>query len=245
MNPEVYERHLHLDRHHFWRIAKRSLILQMLEAYLPSSRDLRILDVGSATSQILLDLQEFGDLTAVEPSKEAIEMTQKLLGIAMVQGFLPRDLPDGRFDLITLFDVLEHVDDDKGAVKELACRLKDEGILICTVPAYKWLWSSHDVVLHHHRRYTNRQLRSLLCSSGFRICRITYYTSLLFPFLCAQRFIWNFNEWKGKNDHTYKVNVPISPVNSILGYVMVLERFIMRYINLPFGSALIVVARKV
>jgi 2-polyprenyl-3-methyl-5-hydroxy-6-metoxy-1,4-benzoquinol methylase len=110
LNPEIFENYLQLDREHFWRVAKRLLVLQFIENHHPRPKQLKILDVGSGTSQIMLDLQRYGEVTAVEPLEEAIRLTRERLEVNMVKGSLPSALPHGSYDLVTVLDVLEHVE---------------------------------------------------------------------------------------------------------------------------------------
>ena len=244
MKPEIHEKHLHLDREHFWRVAKRRLVLQFIERYYPHPKQLRILDVGSAASQIILDLQRHGVVTAVEPSEQAILLARERLGFDVLQGSLPSALPHGSYDLITVLDVLEHVKEDEAALRALKDRLAVGGLLICTVPAYQWLWSSHDAVLRHRRSNTRARLKTLFHKAGLEIDRLSYYTCFLLPLVAAQRAAWKVYDLAKENELNYRVRIPFKPINSALGMIMTLEQIALQYFDLPCGSALIAVATR-
>jgi SAM-dependent methyltransferase len=109
--------------------------------------------------------------------------------IEVAPGSLPDDLPyaDRKFDVICLFDVLEHVDREQEALSILRERLAPQGLVIITVPAYQWLYSSHDAQHHHYRRYTESQLRTLAQAAGLRPSRVGYYNTVLFPLALISR----------------------------------------------------------
>ena len=131
--------------------------------------------------------------------------------------------------------------DDKAALAELWVHLKPKGTLIITVPAYMWLWSGHDEAVHHRRRYTRSQLTHLLESSGYRVRRASYYTSVLLPLMAAQRLLTRLADQLRKNrEISYQTRTPPAPLNALLDSLMSLERAIIRRLSLPFGGSLIV-----
>ena len=107
--------------------------------------------------------------------------------------------------------------------------------------ALPWLWSNHDVVLHHFRRYTKTQLQELIVRGSFDLQRLSYYTTALLPFLALQRI------WQRRNQNRapvqYEVNVPHPVVNRLLTGIMTAERALLRGLNMPMGSSLIAVSR--
>ncbi len=243
MDPTAYARHYQLDAKHFWRIAKRRLVLEWLEHYLPSAEGRKVLDIGGACSVISQQLERFGEVTVVEPDQESVAQARSELHVAAIVGALPHDLHvAGPFDVITLLDVLEHIDDDLESLKTIHGLLRPEGVFILTAPAYQWLWSEHDQVLHHRRRYSRARLRDRLSAAGFQVDRISYYTSLLFPAVAAQRLGRRLK--RSPHQPAYRVQVPHRLLNATLGAVMSFERRMLRYVDLPFGSALIAVAIK-
>lgn len=243
MEREAFESFRTLDARHFWRVAKRRLILEWLRRYWVPPKNAQILDIGGCCSMVSDCLAEFGALTVCDPDPATVELVVRTSAnrFQMVLGRIPDNLPAGRFDLITLFDVLEHVDDDERSLCEIRTRLRDRGMLFLTVPALPRLWSGHDEALHHKRRYVLEKLEVMLKATGFETVRSSYYTSLLLPVVALTRM----REQKpGGQRATYGVRVPPEPLNFLLGAVMSIERFLLHHYDMPIGSSIIIVARK-
>jgi SAM-dependent methyltransferase len=146
-------------------------------------------------------------------------------------------VPDRHYDLIAALDVIEHIDDDHAAVAAIAAKLKPGGKLVMTVPAHQWMWSAHDVVNHHKRRYSKRALRRLIESSPLRLETIGYFNSLLFPLAVADRLA---SKLRGKDDADLKL--PSPPLNAALEAVFAAERHLVGRLPLPPGLSLFAVA---
>lgn len=241
MDRSAYDGFYELEGRHFWRIAKRRLVLQWLARYRPDRAGLRILDVGGACSLITKELGRFGAVECLEADPATVAFAREKLGVNIRPGRFPDAPLEGRFDVVTMFDVLEHIADDLAALRAARGLMKDNGLLLVTVPALPWLWSDHDVALHHHRRYLKRELTTVLERAGFEVERCSYYTSLLLPFLALQRLAGRLK--KRRAAPTYDVRVPFAPVNLAFGVVMWKERLLLRFTDLPVGSALIAACR--
>lgn len=241
MDKAAYlEMYLNED-HHWWFVARRIIIRKILSYYLPVKRKRRILEVGCGTGGNLELLSTYGDVYATELDDEALEMAGKRGAYRVVKGSLPDDIPfEGGFDLICMLDVLEHIDDDRGALEVIVKKLNPGGKILITVPACKFLWSEHDVTLHHKRRYGKKQLLRLVHASGFRIIYYTYFNTLLFPVIAAVRSRKKIN---GKECGT-DVSMPSKPVNLLLTAIFSGERFLMPLISLPFGTSILLLAEK-
>lgn len=134
-------------------------------------------------------LRRFGSVAAMELDSFARDHVRASMKVEVAPGSLPDDLPypDRKFDLICLFDVLEHVERDQEALCKLRERLAPNGLLVITVPAYQWLYSSHDAQHHHYRRYTAGQLRTIAKAAGLWPTRVGYYNTVLFPLAVIRR----------------------------------------------------------
>jgi SAM-dependent methyltransferase len=146
-------------------------------------------------------------------------------------------VPEHHYDLIGAFDVIEHIDDDRAAIGSIATRLKPGGRFVMTVPAHQWMWSAHDVVNHHKRRYSKRRLEELIDRSPLRLETIGYFNSLLFPVAVAERLS---SKIRGKDQAD--LSVPSRPINAALERVFAAERHLIGRLPLPPGLSLFAVA---
>ena len=163
------------------------MIWALLErAQITTSR--RTLDAGCGTGRNLVEFGRLGAAEGVDLFSEAVEFCRRrgLTGVtqAPVEA-LPFD--DGRFELILATDVIEHLDDDLRALRELRRVAAADAHLVLTVPAYEWLWSAHDESMHHRRRYTAARLRAQARASGWEPAVETYFYSAILPAVAAVR----------------------------------------------------------
>jgi SAM-dependent methyltransferase len=246
MSPDAYDEMARLQNRHWWFLARRQIMRSMLTALeLPPGA--RILEVGSGTGSNLALLSEFGNVVGLEMSREAIAYAraQGLDVPGKVQlhlGRCPEDLAGFQqpFDLICLFDVLEHIADDRAALAALAKLLKPGGSLVISVPAYGWLWGPHDESLHHMRRYRRGELVRLCGESGLEVTRSTYFNSLLLPFAVAGR-VWD--KLRGGKQAS-GTELPPAPVNTGLREVFAFERHLLKRMSFPFGLSILAVAHR-
>jgi SAM-dependent methyltransferase len=243
MDRSAYDRYFELDQRHFWRVARREMVLDLIARHRPRDGALRLLDVGGACSLISREMTRYGDVTVVEPDAETADFARRELGLDVRKGSLPDQMPvEGPFDVITLLDVLEHIEDDSAALRAVIELLCPGGLLLVTVPAVPWLWSGHDVSVHHKRRYMRPGLRRLLEGGGLLIERLSYHTSLLFPVIAAQRAVSRLH---GVDPNAkYDVKIPPAPINALFRGIMEIEGRILRHAELPIGSSLVAVCRR-
>lgn len=248
MDRSAYDRWFELEDRHFWRIAKRELILELVERHRPAhgaGGPLRLLDIGGACTLLTRELGRFGAITLVEHDLKTAMFAEETLGLKVQVGSLP-DLPEqlgGPFDVVTLIDVLEHIEDDVTAARAVHDIMRRGGLLIVSVPAVPLLWSGHDVSVHHKRRYMARTLRPVLRAAGFHIERLTYHTSLLFPAVLAQR-MWSRLREGSRGRAEYPVTVPPAIINRLFYAIMKVERRLLRSVDMPLGSSLVAVCRR-
>jgi SAM-dependent methyltransferase len=239
MERSVYREMAELDQRHWWYRARRAILADLIRREIAPPADARILEIGCGTGHNLEMLGRFGQLDAIELDDESRSIAEKRLGRDIMSARLPElaGIPDRHYDLIAALDVIEHIDDDVGAVGAIAMKLKPGGKFIMTVPAHPWMWSAHDVVNHHKRRYSRRALRRLIEGSPLRLQRIGYFNSLLFPLAIADRLA---SKLRGKDDADVKL--PSPPVNSALETVFAAERHLVGRLPLPPGLSLFAVA---
>lgn len=229
----------HQDRH-WWFVGRRAVLAALLDG-LRLPRDARILEIGCGPGGNLPLLGRYGRVTALEMDAYARAFARDNTGVDVRDGRLPDALPFAgeRFDLVCLFDVLEHVADDHAALTAIGGLLAPGGRLLLTVPAHQWLWSVHDQNLHHQRRYARAALCERLAGSGLVAERVSFFNTLLFAPAVAARLL---DRWRG-HAAASGVSVPAAPVNRLLTGLFAAEAPWLRRWNLPFGLSLLALAR--
>lgn len=248
MNREQIAEMYELESGHWWFWSKRRVMRGLLRDRLQRpgqrapGRDLRILDIGCGAGANALELSAFGAVTASDRSLDALAYVRSRGVERVVAAEAPR-LPfaDASFDLVTAYDVIEHVEDDRGFVRELARVLAPGGTLAVHVPAWPSLWSGHDVALDHKRRYTRPGLRQLLERSGLRIERLSWTNCAIFVPVAASR--WLRNRF-GTGDDSANLGVVPAPVNALLRAVGRVEAALASTTGLPFGVSLAAIATR-
>ena len=239
MERSAYREMAELDERHWWYRARRAVLADLIRREVKPPPKARILEIGCGTGHNLEMLAAFGTVDALELDDEARAIAERRLGRKIKNAPLPElaGVRARQYDLIAALDVIEHIDDDEAALAAIAGKLKAGGKFIMTVPAHQWMWSAHDVVNHHKRRYSKQGLRRLIESSPLRLQRIGYFNSLLFPLALAERFA---SRLRG-NDNA-DVTLPPAPLNSALEMVFAAERHLVGRLPLPPGLSLFAVA---
>ena len=239
MERVVYQQMAELDQRHWWYRARREVLAELIRRVVDPPKDADILEIGCGTGHNLAMLGDFGRVDALELDDEARAHAQKRLGRSVMSAPLPQlaGVPEHHYDLIGAFDVIEHIDDDQAAIASIATRLKPSGRFVMTVPAHQWMWSAHDVVNHHRRRYSKRRLKLLIESSPLKLERIGYFNCLLFPLAVAERLS---SRLRKKDEADLKL--PAAPLNRALERVFAAERHLVARVPLPPGLSLFAVA---
>jgi len=186
-------------------------------------------------------LAQFGRVQAFEPDATARELAAQKSGAEILPGYLPDDLPAhfDNFDLIAALDVLEHVEDDFASMRALSRRLRPGGHLFVTVPAYPSLWSRHDDLHHHKRRYRKARLREGLGAAGLTPRFVSFFNTLLFPAILAKRLFDRVSGGGGDDDR-----MPSALVNETLHRLFAAEQHALDRCALPFGLSLVAIAQR-
>jgi trans-aconitate methyltransferase len=240
MEEYLYQQFYEIENTHWWFTARRSILTTYLRRHVDTTQRWKLLDVGCGTGAILADASRFFDAHGMDASPHAIELCRKRGLSKLFVGNLNEYPGTETFDIITLFDVIEHIDDDLGVLKQAYSRLNSTGHVLVTVPAYQWLWSAHDEVNHHKRRYTRAQLRRVLTHAGFQIDHCTYFNTLLFPAALLRRLFAQATHARQADDFL----IPPGPVNTLLRGIFRLERHVVPVATLPFGLSLLCWATK-
>lgn len=234
-----------LEATYWWHVAKRRLVLRLLRPYLAASRRDRILvDVGCGTGMMLLDLSPYGQVVGIDGSLEALRFTRRRGFRSVLGGDLtyPWPVRSGVAQVVTMLDVLEHLDRDEFALREVHRILRPGGLLVLTVPAYPWLWTYWDEVLGHQRRYRRSRLVVKLHRAGFITERSSYFYSYLLPMAVIFRLTKTVlgRSVQARSDF---VALP-SILNRLLLALSRAETALVTHLNLPTGLSIICVAQK-
>lgn len=242
MNPNAYLEMAHTEANHWWFKGRRAISASLI-ANMALPAGARILEVGAGTGGNLSMLSAFGRISALEMDATARSIaTQKTGGRFDIRaGSCPSDIPfaTANFDLICLFDVLEHIDEDVATLVAVRKLLAAGGRALLTVPAYSWLWSAHDQHLHHKRRYSKAELRGKAAASGLLIEKISHFNTLLFPLVALGRLKDRLLDRSSATGTA----IPPAPVNALLSTLFAAERFLLRRGDLAFGVSLLAVCR--
>ena len=246
MQEDYYEDYYNAELTHWWFSARRVIVASLLRKFAPMSGRLDVADIGCGMGANFAMLSEFGRVYGVDFSTTALGFSRRRGEGSLVAAGLPMlPFPTGRFDVVCAFDVIEHVQDDGAASNELWRICKPGGLLIVTVPAYEWLWSEHDVVNEHKRRYTRPQLKDCLSQPGAQLLKLSYMNTVFAPPLILYRLLKNvvrrnLDSGPARSDI---FNIP-SPLNTLLRRVFSAEAKWLLHGSFPFGISVISVAQK-
>ncbi|GMV55887.1 MAG: hypothetical protein AMXMBFR6_16920 [Betaproteobacteria bacterium] len=240
MEPEMYRQMAQDQQSHWWFVARRQVLGAILDS-LSLPADARILEVGCGTGGNLGMLSRYGRVSAIESDPYARTHASELSGLTVRDGSLPDGLPDfgHEFDLICLFDVLEHVEADTAALAALSRRLVPGGRLLISVPAYQWLFGGHDRAHHHFRRYTVTELRTKAARAGLTVVRSGYFNTVLFPLVLVRRVLGRLAGGQGDD-----AAMPAPMVNRILRALFSVESRVVARRLFPFGTSALALLRR-
>jgi SAM-dependent methyltransferase len=241
MDRRVYDRMAEHDSTHWWYRARREVLSDYITRYAGLPRNARILEIGCGTGHNLPMLARFGEVDAIEIDPAAREIAAKRLGKPVGDAPLP-ELPGiarGAYDMIAVLDVVEHIEDDVAALKAMADCLKPGGRILIAVPAHPWMWSAHDVVNHHHRRYTKATLEKAITGAGLRSRKMRWMNALLFPLAAAARVAGRITGRDDSDD-----SPPPAPVNALFERIFRLERHLVGRVPMTPGVSIVTLAER-
>jgi SAM-dependent methyltransferase len=238
-----YELQTHrVEDSHWWYRGRRRVLEQALtRVALPAPA--RILDAGCGSGRNMLELARYGEVAGVELSGTSATLARERGVGEVVEGsVLEMPFAADSFDLAVCLDVIEHLEDDRAALREMRRVLAPGGALLVTVPAYQWLWSGHDEINHHHRRYNRATLLAAAREAGWSCAFATYFNSLLLPVAIALRALDRVNP--KTTESSLDLWVPPAPLNWLLRQPLNLEAAaIGRGRAIPAGLSLLAVFR--
>jgi len=243
MDHQEFERNYRIETKYWWNVGRFHIIETFTKRYIRPKEGHRMVDLGSGTGATTLWLQKFGPIKAVDESPLALSYCRRRGLKDLTRSDLERiKLPSGSFNAAFALDILEHIRDDRKALREIHRILKPGGKLLITAPAYQWLFSEHDEVCHHYRRYTLSGMTTKVEQAGFKVLRKSYCIMFLFfPLAALLHFRSLFK--RDKKIMTSVVPLP-SWLNLLLIGLLYLENLLLRFLDLPFGVSVILLAEK-
>jgi SAM-dependent methyltransferase len=240
MENQVYRQLYEVENEHWWFTARKEILLRYLDARLPLPATARLLDVGCGTGAILESFSRRYQAFGTDTAPQAIAFCRERGLTRLYCGTLETYPPSEPFDLITMLDMVEHVEDDDALLRTGRRLLGERGHILIAVPAFPSLWSDYDEVLHHKRRYTRGGLRRLVEHAGFTVEHLTFFNCFLFPVAWMKRVAAHATGGGKAND----LDIPPRPLNAALRGVFRIERRILPHASLPIGLSLLCLARK-
>ena len=238
MDRILYDRMAEHDSTHWWYRARRDVLASLIRRKITMPPMAHILEIGCGTGHNLGMLSAFGDVDAIEIDDHSRGIASKRLGRDVGASPLPAldGVAERSYDMVAILDVLEHVEDDRAALRAIARRLRPGGTILITVPQYAWMWSGHDVANHHFRRYSKTSLRSVVAEAGLTLTMLQSFNSLLFPLAAADRLVARVTGRAGSDDA-----LPAAPLNALFEKIFGLERYLLGRVPMPPGVSLVAI----
>ena len=245
MEPDFYPAYFRLEERHWWFVGRRAILVRVLERHVGQrTRPLDVLDFGCGTGAFLTVLGRFGPVSAVDGDEAAVSFCRRRGHgeVRHVPAGTPLPFADGSVDLVTSLDVVEHIEDDVGALRELHRVLRPGGLLLVAVPAFMFLWGDQDEISHHVRRYTDASLRRSLHDAGFVVERSSYFNTWLFAPIAALRLARRLI----RSPSAQRTDFDVGPawLNGALAWLLASEAGVVSRTRLPFGVSLLAIARR-
>lgn len=240
MHPEEFKLLDEIEDDHWWFVGKRLLLTSLLRRH---ARDGALLDLGCGTGGVLREVEGERIVLGVDGSIDGLRVCRRKGLASLVCADLSRmPFASGDFEVVLALDVIEHLDDDVGFLRDAATLCVRGGTMIVAVPAFQLLWSQHDETFQHRLRYSARQLRSVLGAAGLAVDRITYTNSLLFPLAAVWRIL-SYRVGLGRFAPRHDFWPVPRWVNRLFVSLYVLEAWLLRRVDLPVGLSVVAVVR--
>lgn len=243
MQEIVYHENYRLEESYWWFIARSTILLKIINKVCKFDNNANILDAGCGTGGFAEKMSAHANVICLDTSAIALEYCHKRGLTDTHQCILSEfDKSNRRIDGITMLDVIEHIEDDYGVVRDAYSLVDKGGYLIATVPAYQWLWCKHDEIHMHYRRYNMQSISKVIESAGFKIRYASYFNTFLFLPAILKRFLDKLTGADKTNTN------PIEPVPDILNKwfknIFGWESKFLPKIKFPFGLSIVIIAEK-
>jgi SAM-dependent methyltransferase len=246
-DPHYFPTLAAIEKEHYWFASRREVVRDVLRSAVPDLSRRALFDLGCGTGGLFRFLGDSGIALAgaCDAYPESLAIVRRLVDAPLVlvdEGRFPPLGPG--YGLVSLFDVLEHIDDDRGTLRHIYSVLEPGGVLVLTVPAHPFLFDEMDDLAHHRRRYRSAELGRKLREAGFEVRRLTHFMAPLVP-LVAVRWLLRAASRGRRSAERRRTELRVVPgLNGLMRAVLALERPLVRAGRLPFGSSLIAVAAR-
>lgn len=247
MNPEEFQKLSKVEDDHFWFRTRNRLLTGLARKYCGEARS--FLEIGCGNGAVLRAMRHeraWRCIAGAEFHVTALRIARRRLGASVELGRMDarKILIRGAFDLIGAFDVIEHIADDEGVLRQLRAALASDGSVMISVPQHPFLWSSTDVAAMHARRYRRGELESKLVAAGFKVLASTSFVCLLLPAMVASRLMNPGNGKRSKIAADSEFSLP-PWLNQLFGAITDCEVWLtLRGLRWPIGGSRVVVARR-
>ena len=250
MDKAFYGSYFKTEKNHWWFRVRRNIIFWLLKKY-KVPKTAKIFDFGCGSGYLVGYLQNLGySASGGDTSPEAIGFggSQGINNLEVIKDGEIR--PPERwlnrtqlgFDLILALDVIEHIQDDYGAIRTIETALNHGGMAIITVPAYQWMWGVQDKVSHHYRRYSMSRLTDVITGSGnLKIIHKTYFNTFLFLPIAIVRIL---SKWFNLKERESDFDINGGFMNRLFYFIFNLETYFLKILNFPFGISILLVLKK-
>lgn len=243
-----YKDYKKINRDYFWHKARKNFINYLLSQHLNKAgqeqEKKEILEIGCGTGYQQEIIARYGNYTGIDKNKQAIEENKK----GEIINFSLEDFEtEKKYNVICLFDVLEHIEKDCQALQKINQLLNSAGYLFLSIPAKKILFGEHDLAMEHYRRYEKKEIETLLEKNNFNIIEIIYWNSFLFPLIALIRIIKKAYQKNNLSNKKHKSDIRKMPkiINNLLFKILNFENNLIKLgIKPPFGLSLYIVAQK-
>jgi len=229
----------------WWKRGREAIFSVYLKKAVHASSVNDILEVGCGSGDDLLLLSRYGTVTAIEPSPIlANRARSRKIDENVYEGSTEAVDLSKKFDLLCIFDVLEHIADDSGFLDMLSQEGKTGHWLLISVPSNPFLFGPHDILLGHYRRYSKKSLYRLLNNNGYEIIDGGHFAFFLFPALLAWRLGEKLLSFLGYKQKSINIGRFPRPLNVLMAGILRIEAALSRFIRFPFGLWLIILAKE-
>lgn len=245
MQEIVYHKNYELENNYFWFISRQNILTKIIRKLVKLNKNAEILDIGCGTGGFASALKDSVDnnVLCLDTEEIALEYCKKRGLNNIYKGLLTDfDFSKNNIEFALMLDVIEHIENDSEVVSQVYDTLQEGGYFLATVPAYQWMWSHHDIIHMHYRRYSKKHFEDLLKSQGFQIIYSSYFNTFLFPIVWLKRQFDRLLK-KEKEDGNPIDEVP-KIINSVFEKIFSLESLFIPKISLPFGLSIVVLAKK-